>query len=200
MPVVAEAQWLVKGHSYCATVHADTLPLHGARAGSVCKKSEHRCPLTCWEEQLGSFFLVWFQRAGGRQVKEQIFGILEWSTVCFYQGHPESMKWNLRMQNKSQISLPVTVKTPFSHIFLFFSFKCISLVFFFFSSCFHFESGKTCTVHSPRVCSVTFSPAMMVVHRLMVTHCLMVHIGLQQKYCWMIWGLQICWHYLFCLL
>lgn len=70
----------------------------------------------------------------GGQVKEQIFGILEWSTVCFYQGHPESMKWNLRMQNKSQISLPVTVKTPFSpfRFIFFFQMHILGCFFFFF--------------------------------------------------------------------
>ena len=74
-------------------------------------ESGHR-PVTCREEQPGSFLLNSKNvQESGRG--EQIVGILEASTVCFHQWHPESMRWAQDMQRLNLISLSVTVKTHF---------------------------------------------------------------------------------------
>lgn len=51
--------------------------------------------------------------------KKNRFLAHENQAVCFHQGHCESMKWNLNVQKKNQISLAVTMKPPFYPLFLF---------------------------------------------------------------------------------
>ena len=79
-------------------------PHHGAREGSPHDESEHRCqePAARSSEEASS--LLDSEKIGERRQGEQIFGVLESSTVCFHQGHPESMKWTQDVQNKSLIS------------------------------------------------------------------------------------------------
>lgn len=109
-------------------------PHHGAREGSPHDESEHRCqePAARSSEEASS--LLDSEKIGERRQGEQTWGMLESSTVCFHQGHPESMKWTQDVQNKSLISLFVTMKTPF--FFFLFSPSHMHILVGFFLPCF----------------------------------------------------------------
>lgn len=78
---------------------------------------ETQVPLTCHEEQ--EAFSLFDSKKVGERARRTDFWHIGSSRVCFNQGHPEAMKWNLNVQNKSQISLSVTMKTLFFPLFFF---------------------------------------------------------------------------------
>lgn len=134
---------------------------HGAREGSPHDESEHGCqePAARSSEEASS--LLDSEKIGERRQGEQILGVLESSTVCFHQGHPESMKWTQDVQNKSSDFLIYHYENSF--FLLFFSplpraYPCG--VFF---PCFTLKgSGDTWNEHtqiSVPVCPVVVSPA-----------------------------------------